>query len=38
MKQTGSTLQAIADKLNADGHTTLRGCPWNKMQVSRLLD
>ena len=38
MKQAGSTLQAIADKLNADGHTTLRGCLLNKMQVSRLLD
>jgi DNA invertase Pin-like site-specific DNA recombinase len=37
MKENGSTLQAIADRLNADGHTTLRGMPWNKMQVSRLL-
>jgi DNA invertase Pin-like site-specific DNA recombinase len=33
----GESLQAIADHLNAQGKTTLRGLPWNKMQVQRLL-
>jgi hypothetical protein len=37
MKSAGSSLQRIADKLNADGFTTLRGAKWNRMQVSRLL-
>jgi DNA invertase Pin-like site-specific DNA recombinase len=32
------TLQAIADRLNADGHTTRRGKPWNPVQVNRVLD
>jgi DNA invertase Pin-like site-specific DNA recombinase len=32
------TLQAIADRLNAEGHTTRRGKPWNKVQVNRVLD
>ena len=34
----GLTLQAIAGKLNAEGHTTRRGKPWNPVQVSRVLD
>jgi DNA invertase Pin-like site-specific DNA recombinase len=34
----GATLQAIADKLNADGHTTRRGRPWMPMQVGRVLE
>ena len=33
----GLTLQAIADALNAEGHTTRRGMPWNKVQVNRVL-
>lgn len=33
----GTTLQAIADELNAQGHTTRRGKPWGPMQVMRLL-
>jgi DNA invertase Pin-like site-specific DNA recombinase len=37
MKSEGASLQAIADRLNTDGHTTLRGALWNRMQVSRLL-
>ena len=37
MKAHGPSLQTIANRLNTDGHTTLRGLPWNKMQVSRLL-
>lgn len=36
MKAAGSSLQEIADRLNANGFTTLRGLPWNRMQVSRL--
>jgi DNA invertase Pin-like site-specific DNA recombinase len=34
----GMALQAIADRLNAEGHTTRRGRPWNPVQVSRVLD
>lgn len=33
----GQPLQAIADELNRLGHTTRRGKPWNRMQVSRVL-
>jgi DNA invertase Pin-like site-specific DNA recombinase len=36
-KAAGLTLQAIADKLNAEGHTTRRGKPWNVVQVMRVL-
>lgn len=31
------TLQEIADALNAEGHTTRRGKPWNNVQVMRVL-
>lgn len=34
----GLSLRAIADRLNADGHTTRRGQPWNQTQVKRVLD
>jgi len=34
----GLALQAIADRLNAEGHTTRRGKPWNPVQVLRVLD
>jgi DNA invertase Pin-like site-specific DNA recombinase len=34
----GLSLRAIAAKLNAEGHTTRRGKPWNPMQVKRVLD
>lgn len=34
---SGESLQSIASKLNAEGHTTRRGKPWNRMQVSRVL-
>jgi DNA invertase Pin-like site-specific DNA recombinase len=37
-KAEGLSLQAIADKLNAEGHTTRRGKPWNPVQVARVLD
>jgi DNA invertase Pin-like site-specific DNA recombinase len=33
----GMTLEAIAGKLNAEGHTTRRGRPWNPVQVARVL-
>jgi DNA invertase Pin-like site-specific DNA recombinase len=32
------TLQAIADRLNDDGHTTRRGKSWSPTQVSRILE
>jgi hypothetical protein len=32
------TLQAIADRLNGDGHTTRRGKSWSPTQVSRILE
>jgi DNA invertase Pin-like site-specific DNA recombinase len=37
-KADGHSLHAIADKLNADGHTTRRGKPWNPVQVGRVLE
>ena len=37
-RASGTTLAGIAEKLNAEGHTTRRGKPWNPVQVSRVLD
>src|SRR5262249_55182560 len=37
-RQAGQSLQQIADSLNAEGYTTRRGKPWNKMQVKLVLD
>ena len=37
MRSEGLSLAAIVDKLNADGHTTRRGKPWNPVQVARVL-
>jgi DNA invertase Pin-like site-specific DNA recombinase len=37
-RDEGLTLQAIAERLNAEGHTTRRGKPWNPVQVSRVLE
>ena len=34
----GLSQRAIADRLNADGHTTRRGKPWNQVQVKRVLE
>jgi DNA invertase Pin-like site-specific DNA recombinase len=34
----GMTLEGIAGKLNAEGHTTRRGRPWNPVQVARVLE
>jgi DNA invertase Pin-like site-specific DNA recombinase len=38
LREAGKTLQAIADELSGQGHTTRRGRPWNPMQVSRVLN
>ena len=38
MRAEGLTLQAIAERLNTDGHTTRRGRPWNPVQVARVLE
>jgi DNA invertase Pin-like site-specific DNA recombinase len=38
MRTNGRSLQTIADKLNEQGHSTRRGKPWNRMQVSRALN
>ena|SRR5208283_2780652 len=38
LRSSGATLQAIAAELNAQGHTTRRGKPWNYVQVGRVLE
>jgi DNA invertase Pin-like site-specific DNA recombinase len=38
MRDEGLSLQAVADKLNADGHTTRRGKKWAAVQVARVLE
>jgi DNA invertase Pin-like site-specific DNA recombinase len=38
MRAEEHSLQAIADELNNRGHTTRRGKPWNRVQVSRVLE
>lgn len=38
LHESGKSLRAIADALNADGHTTRRGVAWNQVQVKRVLD
>lgn len=37
LRESGLTLQQIADRLNAEGHSGRRGAPWNKVQVMRVL-
>ena len=37
MRQAGSSLQQIANRLNADDHETRGGKPWSRMQVLRVL-
>jgi DNA invertase Pin-like site-specific DNA recombinase len=37
LRREGLTLKQIAERLNAEGHRTRRGRPWNAMQVSRVL-
>ena len=36
MQADGLSLRAIAGRLNAKGHTTRRGKPWNQVQVRRV--
>jgi len=36
-RQDGQTFQAVADKLNADGHTTSRGNAWTAVGVIQVL-
>ena len=38
LRDKGLSLQAIADELNRQGHTTRRGKPWNAVQVLRVLE
>lgn len=38
LRAEGKSLQAIADELNSQGHTTRRCKPWNPVQVSRVLE
>ena len=38
LRNSGATLQGIADELNAEGHTTVRGRSWTHVQVKFLLD
>jgi DNA invertase Pin-like site-specific DNA recombinase len=38
LKDLGLTLWAIAHRLDAEGHTTRRGRPWNPTQISRVLE
>jgi len=37
LRTRGESLRAIAEHLNADGHTTRRGTPWSAVQVRRIL-
>jgi DNA invertase Pin-like site-specific DNA recombinase len=38
LRARGLSLQAAADHLNSEGHTTRRGKPWNPVQVARVLE
>ena len=38
LRSKGLSLQAIADELNTQGHTTRNGRSWNPVQVSRVLE
>ena len=38
LRGRGLSQRAIADQLNADGHSTRRERPWNQVQVKRVLD
>jgi hypothetical protein len=37
LKAEGLSLRQVAGRLNAEGHTTRRGRPWNATQVRRVL-
>ena len=36
-REEGASLQAVADELNGQGHTTRRGKKWNAVQIMRVL-
>ena len=38
LQAAGRSLAGIAADLNAEGHATRRGKPWNKTQVKRVLE
>lgn len=38
LRSEGLSLRAVAARLEADGHATRRGRPWNAVQVKRVLD
>jgi len=38
LRDEGECLQTIADHLNAEGFSTVRGLAWNRMQVMRLVN
>jgi DNA invertase Pin-like site-specific DNA recombinase len=38
LRDAGSSLREIANRLNDDGFTTRRGKPWNAVQVARVLE
>jgi len=38
LRDAGRSLRQIAEALNAEGHTTRTGKPWNPVQVGRVLD
>jgi DNA invertase Pin-like site-specific DNA recombinase len=37
MRTAGHSLQEIADRLNREGHATVSGCQWGRVQVRRIL-
>lgn len=37
MRNSGATLKGIADHLNAEGHSTRKGCEWTAAQVLRVI-
>ena len=38
LRAEGLSLRQIAGRLNAEGHTTRRGCAWNGVQVRRVIN
>jgi DNA invertase Pin-like site-specific DNA recombinase len=38
LRTEGASLGTIAERMNADGHTTRTGAAWSRVQVKRLLD
>ena len=38
LRSEGLSLQAVADRLNSEGHTTRTGASWSPVQVKRVID